>query len=68
MHVKNYREIREACLTSAYRNLDQEGGEVSQRATLLIKQLHISAQLLITNAVEGIIKSFVSQYSAKRNH
>ncbi len=32
---KRYREIRERCLTSVYRNLEQEGDEVSQAATLL---------------------------------
>ncbi len=31
----HYREIRKKCLTSAYRNLDQEGPEVSQAAALL---------------------------------
>ncbi len=30
-----YREIREQCLTSAYRTLDQKGPEVSQAAALL---------------------------------
>lgn len=30
-----YREIRESCLTSAYRSLDKEGPEVSQAAALL---------------------------------
>jgi predicted MarR family transcription regulator len=30
-----YREIREKCLTSAYRSLDREGSEVSQAAALL---------------------------------
>jgi len=30
-----YREIRERCLTSAYRNLDKEGSEISQAAALL---------------------------------
>lgn len=30
-----YREIRERCLTSAYRSLDQEGSEISQAAALL---------------------------------
>lgn len=32
---RKYREIRERCLTSVYRNLEQEGDEVSQAATLL---------------------------------
>lgn len=32
---KNYREIRERCLTSVYRNLEQEGPEVSEAASLL---------------------------------
>lgn len=32
---KRYREIREQCLTSAYRGLDQEGSEISQAAALL---------------------------------
>jgi predicted MarR family transcription regulator len=32
---KRYREIRETCLTSAYRNLDQEGSEISEAAALL---------------------------------
>ncbi len=30
-----YREIRERCLTSVYRNLEQDGGEVSETASLL---------------------------------
>lgn len=30
-----YREIRERCLTSVYRNLEQEGDEVSEAASLL---------------------------------
>ena len=30
-----YREIREGCLSSAYRSMDQEGSEVSQAAALL---------------------------------
>ncbi len=30
-----YREIREQCLTSAYRTLNQEGSEISQAAALL---------------------------------
>jgi len=30
-----YREIREQCLTSAYRTLSQEGSEISQAAALL---------------------------------
>lgn len=32
---KHYREIRERCLTSAYRSLDKEGPEISQAAALL---------------------------------
>lgn len=32
---ERYREIRESCLTSAYRSLDKEGSEVSQAAALL---------------------------------
>ncbi len=32
---KKYREIRERCLTSVYRSLEQEGEEVSQAAALL---------------------------------
>lgn len=32
---EKYRDIREKCLTSAYRSLDQEGPEVSQTAALL---------------------------------
>jgi predicted MarR family transcription regulator len=32
---KKYREIRERCLTSVYRNLDQDGNEVSEAASLL---------------------------------
>jgi predicted MarR family transcription regulator len=32
---KKYREIRERCLTSAYRSLDKEGSEISQAAALL---------------------------------
>jgi len=32
---EHYREIREKCLTSAYRSLDKEGPEVSQAAALL---------------------------------
>jgi predicted MarR family transcription regulator len=32
---RKYREIREKCLTSAYRNLDSEGAEISQSAALL---------------------------------
>ncbi len=32
---KKYREIRERCLTSVYRNLEQEGDEVSEAASLL---------------------------------
>jgi len=32
---KTYREIRERCLTSVYRNLEQEGNEVSEAASLL---------------------------------
>ncbi len=31
---ERYREIREKCLTSAYRNLDKEGSEISQAAAL----------------------------------
>ena len=30
-----YRQIRERCLTSVYRNLEQEGDEVSEAASLL---------------------------------
>ena len=30
-----YREVREKCLTSGYRNLDRDGSEVSQAAALL---------------------------------
>ncbi|MCP3891760.1 MAG: winged helix DNA-binding protein [Desulfobulbaceae bacterium] len=30
-----YREVREQCLTSAYRSLDKEGSEISQTAALL---------------------------------
>jgi len=30
-----YREVREQCLTSAYRTLNQEGPEISQAAALL---------------------------------
>ncbi len=30
-----YREVREQCLTSAYRTLSQEGSEISQAAALL---------------------------------
>ncbi len=30
-----YREIRERCLTSAYRSLDKDGSEISQAAALL---------------------------------
>ncbi len=30
-----YREIREGCLTSAYKSMDQEGSEISQAAALL---------------------------------
>jgi len=33
--IRRYREIREHCLTSAYRNLDREGSEISQAAALL---------------------------------
>lgn len=32
---RKYREIRERCLTSVYRTLEQEGDEVSQAASLL---------------------------------
>ena len=32
---KKYREIRERCLTSVYRNLDQSGDDVSETASLL---------------------------------
>lgn len=32
---KKYREIRERCLTSVYRSLEQEGDEVSEAASLL---------------------------------
>jgi predicted MarR family transcription regulator len=32
---QKYREIREKCLTSAYRSLDKEGSEISQAAALL---------------------------------
>jgi predicted MarR family transcription regulator len=32
---ERYREVREKCLTSGYRNLDREGSEVSQAAALL---------------------------------
>lgn len=32
---ERYREIRERCLTSAYRSLDKEGSEISQAAALL---------------------------------
>ena len=32
---KKYREVRERCLTSVYRNLEQEGNEVSETASLL---------------------------------
>lgn len=32
---ERYREIRERCLTSAYRSLDKEGPEISQAAALL---------------------------------
>lgn len=32
---KKYREIRERCLTSVYRNLEQDGTEVSAAASLL---------------------------------
>lgn len=32
---RTYREVRERCLTSVYRNLDREGSEISEAATLL---------------------------------
>lgn len=32
---EKYREVRECCLTSAYRTLGKEGGEMSQSAALL---------------------------------
>jgi predicted MarR family transcription regulator len=32
---RDYREIREQCLTSAYRTLDQDGSEMRQSAALL---------------------------------
>lgn len=32
---ERYRDIREKCLTSAYRSLDKEGSEISQVAALL---------------------------------
>lgn len=32
---EKYREIRERCLTSAYRSLDKEGSEISQAAALI---------------------------------
>ena len=32
---KQYRQIRERCLTSVYRNLDKEGSEISEAASLL---------------------------------
>lgn len=32
---KNYRDVRERCLTSVYRTLEQEGDEVSEAASLL---------------------------------
>ncbi len=32
---RRYREIRERCLTSVYRSLEQEGDEVSEAASLL---------------------------------
>jgi predicted MarR family transcription regulator len=32
---EQYREVREKCLTSGYRNLDRDGTEVSQAAALL---------------------------------
>jgi predicted MarR family transcription regulator len=32
---RRYREIRERCLTSAYRSLDWEGSEISEAAALL---------------------------------
>lgn len=32
---ESYREVRERCLTSAYRSLDKEGSEMSQAAALL---------------------------------
>ncbi len=32
---RKYREIRERCLTSVYRNLEQNGNEVSEAASLL---------------------------------
>lgn len=32
---KDYREIRERCLTSVYRNLEKEGSEISEAASLM---------------------------------
>jgi predicted MarR family transcription regulator len=32
---KEYRQIRERCLTSVYRNLEKEGSEISEAASLL---------------------------------
>jgi len=32
---KQYRQIRERCLTSVYRNLEKEGSEISEAASLL---------------------------------
>ena len=32
---RRYREIRERCLTNVYRNLDREGAEISEAASLL---------------------------------
>lgn len=32
---KLYRQVRERCLTSVYRNLDNEGSEISEAASLL---------------------------------
>lgn len=32
---RRYREIRERCLTSAYRSLDRQGAEISEAAALL---------------------------------
>ncbi|MCF6266921.1 MAG: winged helix DNA-binding protein [Desulfuromusa sp.] len=35
-HVcKEYRDIRERCLTSVYRNLEKEGSEISEAASLM---------------------------------
>lgn len=33
--IKKYRQIRERCLTSVYRNLEREGSEMSEAASLL---------------------------------